>query len=116
MSDPRFAELLEKYWAVAYQQGTEGRNHDDATGAAEGAEWDLMQYIKDLAKDRDYWKVEAEGEAAKVAFRDKMTGDPDAIADRVVNAIHAEFNINLIGKSDNQRLRAAVARALKEKP
>ncbi len=36
----------------------------------------------------------------------------DQLADRVVNAIHAEFNINLVGKADNRRLRAAVVAAL----
>jgi hypothetical protein len=48
MSDPRFAELLEKYWNAAYQQGKEGREYDDAAGTAEGAEWDLVQYVDNL--------------------------------------------------------------------
>jgi len=48
MSDPRFSELLEKYWNAAYQQGKEGRNYDDAAGTAEGAEWDLTQYVQAL--------------------------------------------------------------------
>ena len=87
----------------------------DSTEAADAIDR-LTRELAEAQKDRDYWKVEAEGERAKVAFRDKMTGDPDAIADRVVNAIHAEFNINLIGKADNHRLRSAVARAMNEKP
>jgi hypothetical protein len=79
------------------------------------AEFDALRAaLVDAEKDRDYWKVEAEGEQAKVEFRDKKAGNVDAAADRVVDEIHAEFNINLIGKSDNQRLRSAVARALKE--
>lgn len=31
----------------------------------------LNAQLADVAKDRDYWKVEAEGERAKVEFRDK---------------------------------------------
>ena len=38
--------------------------------------------VKELAKDRDYWKTEAQGEAAKVQYRDKrITAAEAALAE-----------------------------------
>ncbi len=65
-----------------------------------------MEYVKAL---------EAEVERLNAELATARKDALEEAAERVVNAIHAEFNINLVGKSDNHRLRSAVIRALGEK-
>lgn len=60
----------------------------------------LTVALAEVQKDRDYWKVEAEGERAKVAFRDK----------RLAEAIRERDNAQLAYEAMRDH------RALKEKP
>lgn len=60
----------------------------------------LTVALAEVQKDRDYWKVEAEGERAKVAFRDK----------RLAEAVRERDNAQLAYEAMRDH------RALKEKP
>lgn len=64
-------ELMDYYWNVAITQGWERRETDDEDGSAQKADDALVEYVRALERDRNYWKIEAEGEASKVDFRDK---------------------------------------------
>lgn len=64
----------------------------------------LTRELAEAQKDRDYWKVEAEGERAKVAYRDKQLERY-----RLTNT--EENNLNILAHEID-----AAARALKEKP
>ena len=101
MSDPRFSELLEKYWNAAYQQGKEGRNYDDAAGTAEGAEWDLTQYV----------------EALRTALADERKRALEEAADRIKEFAVAMGRIAEHREANQHLAQAAIdtlVRALKE--
>lgn len=92
----------------------------------------ITDALKDAKKDRDYWKVEAEGDRAKVAFRDKRFAEARDKALQEVVAWHSakasSFKQHIIpGSKSSTTERSTLAvvfhegaveaiRAMKEKP
>jgi hypothetical protein len=111
MSDPRFTELLERYWNVAIAQGWNRMTHDDEQGSAQDAEAALHEFLRAALADERKRALE---EAAKATEELPLAKVEVLTASAPQNP--SEYGTMETGALLQRAASAAAIRSLMEKP